>query len=154
MLDLDSVYDNVQVSNNIFVTTGGVPLIDNPRENDVRFQGNAYYGSGSSFKVNWNGVSYPSLSAFRLGTGQERLDGESVGYWLNPRLRAAGRGGTVGYPGKLSTLRAYTLRGTSRMIGRGLDLRARFGIGVGTHDFYGNRIPRGTRFDLGVHEAR
>ena len=40
------------------------------------------------------------------------------------------------------------------MIDRGLDLRARFGINPGPRNFYGNRVPRGTRFGLGAHEAR
>lgn len=154
VLDFGGFYDNVRVNNNIFVTTGGLPFIDNPDENGLRFNANSYYGSGGGFRVTWNGVSYKSLSALRRSTGQERLGGRNTGLWRDPRLCEAGQGGTVGNPRQLASLSVYTLRDDSRVIDKGLNLHTRFGIGIGTHDFYGNRIPRGTRFDLGAHEAR
>jgi hypothetical protein len=49
-------------------------------------------------------------------------------------------------------LHAYVLKVTSPLIDSGLDLKALFQIDTGTHDFFGNSIPAGAGYDIGIYE--
>jgi hypothetical protein len=70
----------------------------------------------------------------------------------DPLLRAAGHGAALTDPTRLEMLNAYKLDAKSPCVDRGLDLRAWFNYDVGTRDFFGNALPQGGRFDVGVHE--
>ena len=54
----------------------------------VLFQGNDYWPSGGSFLINWGGVTYTSLSAWRTATGQEKSGLLATGLATNPMLAA------------------------------------------------------------------
>jgi len=136
--------------NNIFVTTNGEALVNgNPSTNVAWFQNNAYFASGGAF----NTAGYASLSAWRSATGQETLDGRPAGFGCDPLLAGPGNGGTIGVATQLHTLAAYKLRGRSPLIDRGLDLQVRFGVDVGTNDFYGTTLPQCRTYDVGAHES-
>src|SRR4051812_4999088 len=66
---------SVHFRNNLFETTGALPLVDVTSgqlsgATDFRFQGNDYFSSGASFVVLYGGTTYSSLPAWRA-TGQE-----------------------------------------------------------------------------------
>jgi hypothetical protein len=64
--------NSVHVYNNIFETTGGVPVVDwDGTGTDVLFQGNDYWSVKSPLAIEWNGSTYTSLKAWRTATGEE-----------------------------------------------------------------------------------
>jgi hypothetical protein len=150
----DSATTNVHLRNNIFVSTGGVPLVDLVAgQSGLHFQGNDYWSSGGSFKVRHSSTTYTSLNSWRSATGQERNGGGNTGLNSNPRLVNPGGGRTIGNANRLSSLRAYKLETDSPMIDAALDLRSLVGLNPGPSDFYGTSPPRGRSYDIGAHEA-
>ncbi len=127
---------SVHVRDNIFITTGGVPVVVYyGGGTDNLFQGNDY--SGSTFQIQWLNTTYFSLDTWRAGTGQEMLNGAAVGYEVDPQLRNPGGGGTIGNADLLSTLSAYRLLSTSPLRHAGLDL-SQFGIVWDPYNFAGD----------------
>ena len=90
---------NVLVRNNIFQTTGGVPVVgltDNVAKNGkIKFNGNAYYSSGASFTIGWGNTKFKSLDAWRKSKKQESARHAETGFQGDPRLKAPGMAGTV-----------------------------------------------------------
>jgi Right handed beta helix region/Domain of unknown function (DUF4214) len=130
--------NSVHVRDNLFITTGGVPLVAyNGGGTDLLFQGNDYWSSGSALQFQWLGNSFTSLDAttgWRAATGQEMINGMAAGYEVDPQANNAGGAGTVGngdLPASLTA--AYQLQSTSPLRQAGLDL-SRFGV---TWDPYG-----------------
>jgi hypothetical protein len=164
---------SIHVRDNIFVTTGGVPVVFwDGTGTDVLFQGNDYYSSGSPFVIQWNGHTYHTLAAWRARTGEETLAGEPVGFRVDPRLRDPGQGGTIGDADLLDTLTAYQLRRGSPVAHAGLDMSA-FQVGwdpygfaddsflsqffnAAPRDFYGNPVPGGSSslVSIGAYQPR
>ena len=60
---------------------------------------------------------------------------------------------TFGKAAKLRSLMAYTLKPTSPLLDKGLNLHALFGVDAGPHDFYGTPIPSNGQFEVGAYEA-
>lgn len=134
-----------ELHNNVFLTAGGVALVAGALG---KFQGNAYWSGGAAFNLD----GYTSLADWQAITGQEVLNGQPVGFDINPQLANPGGGGTVGDPDQLETLTAYQLRQSSPLIDSGLDVRARFGLDPGPADFYGAPLPRYNGYDFGAAE--
>ena len=142
--------------NNIFQTTGGVPLVDVSASQlsgatDLRFEGNDYYSSGAAFTVLWGGTTYTTLAGWRA-TSQETLGGRATGFSVDPKLAAPGRGGTIGDAARLERLDAYRLTTASPLVNAALDLPTVFGTDRGTCDFFGTRLTLATVGDVGAHE--
>jgi hypothetical protein len=113
----------IDVRNNIFETTGGVPVVDwDGTGTKILFQENDYWSGKSPLAIQWNGASYSTLKAWRTATGQETLDGIPIGLNVQPGLMDAGGGGTIGNADRLITLTAYVLRPNSPLTDVGLDL--------------------------------
>ena len=144
----------IGVYNNIFMTASGTRLVHSlGGEDGVLMQGNAYWDASLSFQFLWKSGSHRGLSSWRAASGQERMNGVAVGFQVNPRLLAPGRGGTIGNTDKLHTLTAYQLTPTSPLRDQGLNLPALLGIFPGHRDFFGNAIPQGPGFDIGASEV-
>jgi hypothetical protein len=142
---------DVQVHNNIFVTTGGVKLAAIPSgQGGLVVQHNAYWSSEDTFQIVHEGTTYGSLSAWRDASGHETLSGAPVGLEADPQLNAPGQGATLGDADLLSTVQAYQLEPTSPAIDAGLN----FGWGAGVTDYYGTAVPLGAAPDIGAHEVR
>jgi hypothetical protein len=119
---------SIHVRNNIFETTGGVPVVDwDGTGTGVLFQGNDYWSGKSALSIQWNGATYNTLKLWRAVTGQEMLDRSPVGLNVQPGLTNAGGGGTIGNADRLITLTAYELQPHSPLADAGLDL-SQFGI--------------------------
>jgi hypothetical protein len=138
--------NGVYVRNNIFQTTGGIPLVEVTNGQlqggtNILFQGNDYYSSGGAFKILWGTTSYASLSNWRA-VNQEKMNGANVGYSVDPLLTSPGNTGSNG----------FTLQSNSPLINKGLSLNSLFQLSIGTRDFYGNAIPQQNAFDIGAYE--
>ncbi|KON28672.1 hypothetical protein AC481_00880 [miscellaneous Crenarchaeota group archaeon SMTZ-80] len=145
--------DNVRFFNNILVTTQGLPLIKAKNEQTgMVWQGNCYWPSGSTFRILWQDETYSSLSEWQSAAHQERLNGASLGYSVDPKLIGPGVGITLGNADRLHKLNAYRLQTESPLVNSGLDLFRLFGIHPGSQDFYGTSIPQGKALDIGAHE--
>jgi len=141
--------------NNLFVTTGGVRLVEGPTgQSGVLFQGNDYWPSGAAFVIKWGATSYSTLAAWRTASSMERIGTTNVGFSADPQLANPGGGTTIGNADLLGTLTAYQLQTYSPMCEAGLNLPALFGINVGMKDYYGNAVPNGLTFDVGAHDAQ
>ncbi len=149
-----SYMSNVEVRNNVFITTGGMQLV---RANGAftygwnnKFAGNAYHASGYNFKVNWGGQDFWSLDQWRWSKGQEQEWGANVGYWGDPKLNSAGSAPTLNNAWNLSSLWHYKPQWNSPLINKGLWPSTT--LSGGTTDFYGSLVPKSGKFDIGVSE--
>jgi hypothetical protein len=161
-LHLPQQYDR-QPYNNVFVQSDGRELVrlDNSGaafEKDVQLLRNAYWPTGSAFKIVWNGTTYNTLLAWANATGQEKLAGTLMGLQSDPQLEGPITGGvTLDDASLLASLREYRLLATSTLIDAGVDLSTLplpVALGLvdpGDHDFFGGVIPVGAT-DIGAYE--
>jgi Right handed beta helix region len=150
---------NVNIRNNCMITTRGLPLVKSMLASltGINFQGNDYWSSGGTFSIQCNkSTNYGSLAAWR-GAGMEKLGVMEVGINLDPQLVNPGVGGTLGdamlLPELLPKLTDYQTKPFSPLREAGLDLNARFGLNIGAHDFYGNKVPNGLP-DIGAYDGQ
>ncbi len=143
---------NVQIRNNVFMTTGGVPALNvSAGQNGLVLQGNDYWPTGGSLTMIWAGAGYTSLSSFRSATVQETYNGAPVGMNVDPNFLAPGVGGTLNNPDLLYTLTAYRLQAGSPMIDAGMWMTT-FGTNPGPIDFLDTKTYRGNAYDIGAVE--
>jgi hypothetical protein len=152
---------NVQVRNNIFYTTGGARIVSVTsgvaHNSTMVLAGNCYWpGAGGTFRIQWGSVAststYNSLTAWRTAAKtQEVLNGVATGYQGAPMLKNPGGGGTIGNADNLKNLTAYTLWSSSALINKGVP-QPTFLSGTAT-DFYGNALPKGGKYDIGIDEV-
>jgi hypothetical protein len=147
---------NVQIRNNIFQTTGGAKIINVTNgvasKGGLKFQGNAYYSSGASFKIQYGSSSYSSLLAWQNAKGQEKNGSTKIGYQGDPKLQNAGHGGTIGDADNLSSLTEYKLRSDSPLINKGFNQSGTL-LSVVKFDFFGGSSLMGGKYDIGVDEV-
>jgi hypothetical protein len=147
---------NVEIRNNIFYTTGGAKIMRISSgvagvSGGLKFVGNAYHSGSSSFKILWGSSTYSSLSAWRSAKGQEKLNGISTGYQGDPKLTKAGYGGTFGNADNLKNLTAYKLQSSSPLINKGVSPPTY--LSTATKDFFGDSLPKGGKYDIGIDEV-
>ena len=143
----------LRIRNNIFQTTGGASLVEAVSNSGVTFEGNAYWSSGSTFKIRTSGVTYSSLSSWQSATVHEQLNGLRVGLQVDPGFQSPGAGTTFNSPNALASLQSYRLNPDSLLIDAGLNLSALFGVSIGTRDFAGQLVPTGLSADVGAFES-
>jgi hypothetical protein len=144
--------NHVMAYNNIFITMGGVPLVDVPVGYSAYLAGNLYWSSGAPFIINYQGTTYNTLSSWRNATNNELLNGNPTGLDTDPILSNVGAGGTLN-PASTYSLNAYKLLNNSPAIDAGLNLDSLFNINAGPVDYWGNTIPAGLAADIGANEA-
>lgn len=142
---------NVKVYNNIFVTTGGVPLVYVPTGYSGYFAGNLYWSSGAPFLIQYQGVNYSSLNTWRSATNNEKIGSVNTGLNVDPLLTNVGFNGVL-YPNAPSTLNAYKLQSGSPALDAGLNLLSQFNINVGSTDYWGDPVVSGIGHDIGADE--
>jgi Right handed beta helix region len=139
-----------KVFNNIFVSDNGQMLVwdwsGSSSANGIEISGNLYWAADGSPSFE----GYSSLAAWQAASGHE-AGGE--GRYADPLLLAAGQGGSIGDPSRLSTLDAYTVAAGSPAIDAGVD-PARYVTDPGSSDYYGQSIPAGAGWDMGAQEWR
>ena len=152
-LEIMTPTTNVHIRNNLFVTTGGVPLISvTGGQQGLLVQGNNYWASGSTTAFAWAGQWFDSLSSWRTATGQEKIGAVPLGTSVDPRLANAGQGPSLDDASRLASgLPAYQLQAGSPLLGRGLDLRKGFGVDPGDNDFFANRLNGNPALSVGAY---
>lgn len=144
--------NHVMIYNNIFITTGGVPLVYVPVGYSAYFAGNLYWSSGGTFVINYQGITYNEISSWRTATNNEKVGATNTGIIADPLLINNGAGGTLN-PNPTSSLTAYKESSNSPAINAGLNLSALFNLNTGTHDYWGNSMPFGSASDIGANES-
>ncbi|HEY3322521.1 MAG TPA: beta-glucosidase [Planctomycetota bacterium] len=138
--------------NNIFMTTDGIPIVDfTGQDSGWLFQNNLYWAGGDALNIQWNGLTFANLPAWRAYTGEETMDSVQLGLYADPLLVNPGAGGTIGNADALETFTAYALQSASPAIDAALNLTKSFSIDPGPRDFFGTAIPR-LAFDIGACE--
>lgn len=137
----------LSVRNNIFVAGHDGEFIE---PGDCSLQNNCYWRTNGDLRM----AGCASLADWRKKSGQEMLNGAAVGFQVDPRLRAPGRGGDLDDAARWKTLDAYNLLPSSPLIGKGLDLQGLFKISPGLCDFHGTPFRPGVRFDLGAVQSQ
>lgn len=143
----------VTFRNNIFVTTGGVDLMNVEVPSKVRFEGNNYWSSGGNSAFQWNKIRHATLSAWQTATGQEMKNAVSVGHFLDPKLRDPGMDVTISDSRRLYTLKGYELQDDSPLIGKAFDLKKDFALDPGQTDYWGNSIRERNDLCIGAHQV-
>jgi hypothetical protein len=133
--------------NNVFLTTGGVRLLDASSSQvavatGLRFEGNDWWGSGETTRFRWAGVIHLSLASWQVATSQETDGAVPLGRSVDPGMVGPGAGPD-----------AYRLVADSPLADGGLP-PARFGVDPGVRDFFGDDAPLGAAPDVGAHELR
>ena len=147
---------NLNIYNNVFYTTGGVKMLNISSgvagtSGALNFRGNCYYSGGSTFKIQWGGSSYSSLTAWRNAQGQEKLNGVATGIQADPKFLAVGKGGNINNADNLRSLTAYKLQSSSPLINKGVTQPGT--LLAASHDFWGDSLPKGGKYDIGVDEV-
>lgn len=132
----NSNISGITVSNNIFLTTGGMTMVDHQGSTGLTFSKNNYFNLSGAFVLWWGGTNYGSVAAWGQDAG---------GLSVNPQLVNAGAGGTI-YPAALTTLTAYKLAAGSPMINAGGTITS-----PGSTDFWGDALYSGAP-DVGADE--
>ncbi len=152
-LRLESGLTDIRLYNNIFMTTGGLPLVDIAgSQTNLVLRNNNYWSSGDEFVVRWDGVVYNSFADWQAATGQERSGGVNVGWNVDPLFRAPGTGTAINNPHLLPALSAYRIQNYSPLSNAGNDLLLE-GLNPGGRDYSGTATPTGGAFDIGAVET-
>ena len=153
LVSFDSRPDGIIIANNLFVTSGGTRLVNVDTSGDVTFAGNNYWSSGDNFVIREDGNDYGSLDAWRNATGQERQNGQSTGFSVDPQFQIP-QGTTAKslLPNPLAGLKAFKLQAGSPLIDQGLDLKSRFNLDSGPRDFFAAPVIQGSALEIGAHE--
>ena len=141
----------INIFNNIFETTGGIPLMNVPKGYYGRFNGNLYWTNGSPEAIFYQGINYSTVESWRLATGNETINGQSTAIVADPQLTNKGAG-KIMYPLHPEKLDGYKLTSSSPAKNAGVDLKAEFGVEVGQRDFFGNPSLTDGKFDIGAAE--
>jgi Right handed beta helix region len=141
----------INIFNNIFETTGGIPLMNVPKGYYGRFNGNLYWTNGSPEAIFYQGVNYTTVESWRQATGNEIINGKNTAVVADPLLINKGAGKIV-YPLNAEKLDGYKFATSSPAKDAGVDLKAEFGVLVGQKDFYGNPSLTDGKFDIGAYE--
>jgi hypothetical protein len=135
---LNSNLTGITVTNNIFLTTSRVALVDHQGTTGLTFNKNNYFPLSGAFVIWWGGTQYSSVGAWGQDAG---------GLSVNPMLNNPGAGGTVGDATLLSTMTAYRISSASSpMVNAGASVSS-----PGSVDFYGDALFSGAP-DIGSDE--
>jgi hypothetical protein len=131
---------NIVFRNNIFVCSGDAVSGETERG---RFENNIYW-SADGRELSFD--SRATLREWAEATGQEKVGGEVVGKYIDPKLAKAGTTMPVD-PTELARIAAYRLRPDSPCMKAGIPMEDN-----GGRDFWGHRLPRGRRPAIGACE--
>ncbi len=155
MTDYGTNMSGVLCYNNIFYTTGGLPLITVPTTfvaQTPKFIGNLYYTNSEPFSMTY-GNKFTSLADFRnAGTYCEKNGNNNTGINLDPQLININKSLLTVFPKPNDSLDAFRFSQMSPCRNAGLDLKTLFGIDMGQRDFWGNPLKNENNYDIGAYE--
>lgn len=139
-----------RIENNLFVTTGDVPLVFvNANQQELALRGNAYWNpDGGKDRFRFAGRSFDVLAAVRDQAGQEVENGAATGLWGDPKIALPADAPTVGDPKKLTRLTAFRPQAGSPLVGAGVAVKpyGATNAKLVTRDFWGQPIRAGKPF--------
>ena len=91
------------------------------------------------------------MADWQSANTQEMLNGAKTGYQGDPKLNNAGTGGTIGNADKLKDLTAYKLSALSPLVNKGVNPPTFLASSM--TDFFGDTLPKGGKYDVGVDEV-
>jgi hypothetical protein len=145
-------FNNLQVVNNLFITTGGARLVDlATTSNHPQFIENGYFSSGGTFAIRDAGTVYNSLNAWRAARSKEIYNSANTGFQGDPLLTSPGTAGTIGNPYLLPTMANYRLQAGSPALNSGINIVSAFSVPIGSRDFFASPIGAGGISDIGSH---
>jgi len=155
MSDYGTNMSGVECYNNIFYTTGGLPLLNVPNTfvtQAPKFIGNLYYTNGDAFSITYGNL-YNSLSAFRnAGSVCEKNGSSNTGIEGNPLLLNTNKNPFTVFPKPTDSLNAFNFSQLSPCRNAGLDLKTLFGIDMGARDYWGHPLKNESAYDIGAYE--
>ncbi len=141
-----SLNRNFSFYNNIFI--GAAEIVDGPQSGE-KFIGNIWWKANNEIKFR----GYKDLVEWSDATGQEKLNGETIGKQIDPLLTGPFTTNLID-PYKLNSLTSYTLQPGSLLKNAGLNFKKLFNIPFAPQDFFGNAVPQGNNIEPGVHELK
>lgn len=155
MTDYGTNMSNIECYNNVFYTTGGLPLVNVPTtfvNQAPKFIGNLYFTNDEAFSITY-GSEYNSLSAFRNGGDFCEKNGTThTGLDINPLFINIHKNPLTVFPKPTDSLDAFKFPQLSPCRNAGLDLKTLFGIDMGVRDFWGNTLKLENNYDIGAFE--
>jgi hypothetical protein len=139
---------DIKIYNNIFVISGGIPIIDSESdEKTIVFRNNNFFTNNSNWHIIWGKSTFQSLEEWSQQTGQERNNEQFTALSVNPNFTDCG-----GRNDFFSKQIAYCLKPDSPLIDKGLDLKKIYQIEPGESDFRGKKTPIGN-YEIGAFEV-
>ena len=130
-----------RLRNNIFISAGAaLPLRVEEPEQRVRFENNLYWREAEATQIAWGAQTYSGLKEWRDRTGQECLGSEPTGLFANPALSHQPPDAPPSEHRGILAGRAFRPLPGSPALAGGLDLRKKFGLDIGLHDFLGTPL--------------
>lgn len=141
LLNLGSSLKGASIRDNVFIAEHGslIKTASSFTTSQVEMQGNSYYSLAQDWRIQWGGGSYRTLSSWRSGTGQEKLNGSTTGSSADPGLVEGPAASWDPTHFQVPVPQAGAAAGAA-----GLDLAARFGTDLGDQDFYGQALSNPT----------
>jgi hypothetical protein len=146
------IYD-INIHNNIFETSGGLPLINVPKNYNAKFWNNIYWTNGGGDSIKYQGKVYTNLNDWREATGNEKNGDKPVGMITDPMLDKPEKVITMA-PQFTNELKYYKPKKNSPAINNAINSEPFLGIETCTHDFYMNGFSFGEPFDIGAYESQ
>jgi hypothetical protein len=136
-LALSGQLSGVTIRNNIFMAEGARSLSASEKfsTSQVLLQGNDVFNVSARWLISWGSSSYATLRRWRFATGQERVRSLTTGLSADPDFATADLSGRAA-----DVATAFIPEDRSPLVGRGLYLRALFGVDPGPVDFFGRPI--------------
>ncbi|GAB3198155.1 hypothetical protein ABID22_000626 [Pontibacter aydingkolensis] len=146
---MSSGLKDVEVWNNIFYTENGAILLAiEDTSNTISFHNNNYYSKRAAPGFIWADKTFNNLKQLQQHTSM--ITATEL-FMQKPRLKKAGKGKTIGYPGQVALLKACKLKARSPLRGKGV-WPEQLKFTPGQHDFFLNPLPRKARLDVGAHQ--
>ncbi|MBI3235850.1 MAG: hypothetical protein HYZ42_17745, partial [Bacteroidetes bacterium] len=143
---------HIRVANNIVMANHHGVHIDINRANNLKFYNNVYFDFGNGYIFKDDGSSYSLLNAWRVGKNQEKYNGKSVGYALNPLLINPGKADSIAGVDSLTSILAYMFKASSTIIGKGLYIDSLLGMKNLITDYYGDTVLTKIQYTPGAFE--
>jgi hypothetical protein len=151
---------DVHIANNIFETTGGVPLAyitaaEATGMKDLTFTGNVFWGSGSTPEFIDGGKSYSSFSDWQ-SAGREEWGSYAYGTYGDPQFKNPGTGaaGSLTSSSDIASAGAgYQIQSGSAALSQALNISDLYSLSTGGRDFFGNSIASSVTTVAGIDQS-
>lgn len=131
-------------ANNIFI--GKDNIINGPSSGE-KFIGNVWWSPGN--KISFR--NHSTLEDWANSSGQEKLQGKIAGKFVDPKLKGPFTT-DITDPYQLDKLHGYMLEPSSPVRDGGLNVIEQFRLSSSVNDLFGNKVPKGSAPEPGVHE--